>query len=439
MKLIKDILKYIAIFTIFVVVLLLLFVLVAKIPTKYAEKNLKEAVSYFKENPHEISRKKIEYKHTWIYPHADQIALNIIYCLDTDKPLASLMEAKYYTRFEYDGSNTKYVNLIEDNLEPNTQYLRYWQGQVLILKPLLMIMTLEQIYMASAILLIILLLVLFAILIKNKYFSIVISMIIGLIMTASWVVPQSFCYAMMYFIMLITSIIAVIIEHKNLGNKKLYILFFITGILTCFFDVLTTEILTILVPVLIVLAMRIKNKKIESFKEQFLFLLKSGVLWFIAYTCMWFVKWILASIVLNINAFDYVKKEAMTRINGSIGVWTTEEVMLKSLKNNFVILIPFYKCIKNNVHLLFTIIIPIITVLLTSDFKDKQKRTFFVLSFIIALVPYGRYLVLSNHSFLHSFFTFRCQLPTIMCVILVLVNCMDIKKMCAEVKIGKKK
>ena len=163
------------------------------------------------------------------------------------------------------------------------------------------------------------------------------AMIIGLIMTASWVVPQSFCYAMMYFIMLITSIIAVIIEHKNLGNNKLYILFFITGILTCFFDVLTTEILTILVPVLIVLAMRIKNKKIESFKEQFLFLLKSGVLWFIAYTCMWFVKWILASIVLNINAFDYVKKEAMTRINGSISVWTTEEVMLKALKNNFVI------------------------------------------------------------------------------------------------------
>ena len=102
-------------------------------------------------------------------------------------------------------------------------------------------------------------------------------------------------------------------------------------------------------------------------------------------------------------------------------------------------MIPIYKIAGNKIYLALVVILPIIIILLIFDFKNKQKKYFLILTLCIAIVPYIRYLILSNHSFLHSFFTFRCQLPTIMCVILVLVNCMDIKKMCAEVKIGKKK
>lgn len=429
----KKNLKYIGIFIAVNTILLILIVLVAKIPKKYVNENLKDAVTYFEENPDEISGIE-KNKYLWAYPHADQIALNIIYCLDENNALESIMESKYYSKAFNDTSNLKYVELVNENLKPNAQYLRYWQGQILFLKPLLVFLTLEQIYILNIAVLILLLLLLFGVLMKYKYWSIVFSLIIGFIMTASWVIPNTIAYMVTYVIMIITSFFAVIIEQKELGNNKLYVLFFVTGILTCFFDVLTTEIITILVPVLIVLTMRIKNKKINCLKEQIKFLVKSGVLWFIAYVCTWLAKWILASIVLNINAFDYVKNEAMQRVNGTIGSWTNFEIMLIAIRNNFYNLVLIYNIAEKSKYLIWIIIIPILSILLTLDGKDKQKMRYLLLIVIIALIPYVRYVVLSNHSFLHSFFTFRCQLPTIMCIILGFINCMDTDKMFKEVK-----
>ena len=34
------------------------------------------------------------YPHTWLYPYADQTQFNIIYCLDTEEPLKSIMNLK---------------------------------------------------------------------------------------------------------------------------------------------------------------------------------------------------------------------------------------------------------------------------------------------------------------------------------------------------------
>lgn len=437
MKKIKEILKYVGIFIVAIVILLILIVLAAKIPKKYVDENLKDAVAYFEENPDEISGVE-KNKYLWTYPHADQIALNIIYCLDENNSLASIMESKYYSKDFNDTSNLKYVELVRNDLEPNAQYLRYWQGQILFLKPLLVFLTLEQIYILNIVVLIILLLLLFGVLIKYKYWSIVLSLVIGLIMTASWVIPNTIAYMATYVIMIIACFFAVIIEQKELGNNKLYILFFVTGILTCFFDVLTTEIITLLVPLLIVLTMRMKNKKFDCLKEQFKFLVKSGTLWFIAYVCTWLAKWILASIILNLNAFDYVKNQAMQRVNGTIGSWSNFEIMLMAIRNNFYNLVPIYNIAEKSKYLILIIIIPILSIILTMDGKDNRKMSYLLLMAIIALIPYARYAILSNHSFLHSFFTFRCQLSTIMCIILVFVNCMDINKMFKEVKLKNK-
>lgn len=438
MKFLKEITKYILIFVILVLMLTTILTLVAKIPRKYLEENLTEATNYFEEHDEEITRIKRKKEYTWLHPYADEIILNIIYCLDTDNPLASVLEAKYYTKYEMDGTNDKYIELIENDLEGNTQYIRYWHGSIVVIKPLLMVFTLEQIYILNAVVLTILAIVLLIILIRKRYYSIAISLVIGLIMVAIWYVPFTFEYYWTFLLMLITSIISICIENKNLetNNKKLYMLFFIIGILTCFFDFFTTEIITILVPLAIILSIRIKEKRFRGFKKESLFLIKSLALWLIAYASMWLAKWGIASVVLKINAMDFVKENAMTRINGQVFDYSQIQLIKYALEKNILTLYPI-NLIKRKEEILISIgIALLVATIMIIDIKNKEKMKYMLLMLGIAIIPYIRYMVLANHSYKHMFMTFRSQLPTIMCIILILTNCTDKKKLLS--KVGKK-
>lgn len=52
-------------------------------------------------------------------------------------------------------------------------------------------------------------------------------------------------------------------------------------------------------------------------------------------------------------------------------------------------------------------------------FHGQKNREMFLLMLLLGVVPYVRYLALSNHSYLHEFFTYRAQAATI------LMPCLD--------------
>ena len=119
--------------------------------------------------------------------------------------------------------------MIENKELGNTQYLRYWHGYIGIIRILLVFFNLGQIYIFNAIILSVLTIILIVLLIKNKAYALIISFITGLIMCAVNVVPFCLEYTWMFYIMLITSILAVFWKDNI---KRLNTLFFITGILT---------------------------------------------------------------------------------------------------------------------------------------------------------------------------------------------------------------
>lgn len=437
MKGTKELVKYILIFVSIVLLATTLLTLVASIPRKYVEKNLKQAVEYFDKNNTEI---RVEGEDTneyaYIHTYGEEMLFNIIYCLDTDNPLKSVMEAKYYERFENEGGNKKYIQLVQNDLEPNAEYMRYWHGSMIFIKPLLMIFTLEQINLLNGIILLGLTIFLLALLIQKKYYEIVIAFIIGYIMTACWYVPLSFEFVYAFYAMLICSIISVIIEDKNSENKnkKLYMLFFITGILTSFFDFLSTEILAILVPVLIVLSMRIKNKNLMTMKKELIFLICSLMLWGIGYCIMFFAKWTIASCVLGINAFEYSVNKAVYRVNGQVSNLSLIQMMVEAVEQNFKTLY-FINWVKHKpIYLITFLVIIFVTIILVVDKKDKKKIQYLFLMSIIAIVPYIRFAVLANHSIRHMFMTFRCQFATIMCIVLILICTTNKEKLFSEIK-----
>jgi hypothetical protein len=423
----KRIFKYILIYIIIVLLCVSFLTITSKISKTIIEENIKQSTKDFHTSD-EVEQVVKRRDYTFKHPYADAMILNIIYCIDTEHPLSSAMEAKYYSeRPEKKEENKKisydFEKMIENKEVGNTQYLRYWHGYIGIIRILLVFFNLGQIYIFNAIILSVLTIILIVLLIKNKAYALIISFITGLIMCAVNVVPFCLEYTWMFYIMLITSILAVFWKDNI---KRLNTLFFITGILTCFFDFLTTEIITIIVPVLIVLILRVKEKKIKSFKQGIIFVIQSMALWGISYICMWITKWILASIILHINAFEYVISNATERINGEIYAVSAKALPWKAIERNLFTLYPLNT--QKNIKKL--LIIPICIFIFEVIFirkKDLKKLWLSGLLLLISIIPYVRYAILANHSYLHYFFTFRSQIITVMAITLAIFCSIDIE------------
>lgn len=427
---IKEIFKYIIIFFSIIILGVSLLVVTAKIPKESIEKNIEESTPYLSKNS-EINYIKRKHPFMWLHIYADEMLLNITYNIDTNKPLESVLEAKYF-----DNGLASLKKQMEDKSQvANTEYIRYWHGSMIFIRPLLTIFNIHQIYIVNAIIIAMLTIALLVILFKKKQTLLAILFIIAFIMTGSIFVPFCLEYTWVYMIMLFTSIIAVLIEKNKNSNKNLKVLFFITGILTCFFDFLSAELITILVPLTLVLGIRYKEKRAENLKENLKFLIYSIILWGVGYFGMWIAKWVLASIVLNVNALDFVVDKALVRVNGVYEFEDIGEIYLEAIPKNIFALFPF-NLIQDKLLLVYFFAIAVIAFIVLKRNKKELKN---IIPFLlIAFIPYVRYLVLANHSYRHYFFTFREQLPTIMCIILIFVYGIDKNKLKKQIKLNKK-
>lgn len=427
---IKELIKYIIIFFSIIILCVSLLVVTAKIPKESIEKNIEESTPYLSKNS-EINYIKRKHPFMWLHIYADEMLLNITYNIDTDKPLESVLEAKYF-----DNGLASLRKQMEDKSQvANTEYIRYWHGSMIFIRPMLTIFNIHQIYIVNAIIMAMLTIALLVILFKKKQKLLAFLFIIAFIMTGSIFVPFCLEYTWVYMIMLITSIIAVLIEKKKNGNKNLKVMFFITGMLTCFFDFLSAELITILVPLTLILSIRYKEKRLGNLKENLKFLISSIILWGIGYFGMWIAKWILASIVLNVNALDFVVDKALVRVNGTYEFENISEIYKEAIPKNIFSLFPF-NLIKDKLLLVYFFVIAVIAFLILK--KNKKELKNIIPFLLIAVIPYVRYLVLANHSYRHYFFTFREQFSTIICIILIFVYGIDKNKFKKQIKLNKK-
>lgn len=445
----KSIFKYVLTYIFVVLVLFGTLVLTSRIPRDKIYNNLKENAEYYRDLDGIENRRK-NYK--MIHYYADSMLFNIMNYTDSNKPAESIMEARYYKERTYD-SNGDFVDMMDKNFESNEQYIRYWHGSLSILRPLTVIFNVNQIYIIMKVIFWILVAILVVILLK-KYKTLAIVLMIAGAILSFYMTPTCFEYTWTVLIALIVSIISLLIEKR--GNSKLYLMYFITGILTCYFDFLSTETLTILMPVLLTLLVRYKDNRIKNFKEGIKFIVISCSLWFISYALMWLTKWVLASIILKINAFSYVKDNALLRlnlpnaiqnemsdiqnssnnilqklktINESAGRIKTKDILLQNISKVW----PLRLLTNKNktwivltsafvVTLLILTILKLIVYLKKKDLnykKDNIKIRGLLL--LIAIIPYVRYIVMGNHSYYHSFFTYRAQLPSIIAIIFIII------------------
>ena len=67
------------------------------------------------------------------------------------------------------------------------------------------------------------------------------------------------------------------------------------------------------------------------------------------------------------------------------------------------------------------------------DWKNIKKKWFAGVLMLIAITPYVRYLVLANHSYRHSMFTFRTQIITVIAVIGAILETLNYRLLFKEI------
>lgn len=404
---IKQSFRYILVFLVLTILLTCLLVLSARIPRSAIRENVQESAEYLCEE--ELFGTIVEgVEPSRMDRYADSILLGIAYQYDSAHPLSSVMWSSYY-HDDFENENVNLLTAVTENREANQQYLRYWHGSIAVVRPLLLLFQIKQIYVLHGIVLLGLSGTLLWLLCRRKAYLQAGGVCLGLIMTGAWFVPFSLEYTWTYLLMLVMSIAAVLLLGQE-KTRTFGLFFMVSGMLTAYMDFLTSETLTLTVPLLLLLGMKEWASKIQ-------FAVKSILAWGMGYVGMWLMKWLMASVVLSENVMPYISQHVQERIGGNIGL-NPIQFLIKALWRNVSCLFPFAYGADGVFAGIGLVLFGIyLGYVYRAKVIDWQSIRIYAL---IGVIPYIRYAVLRNHSYLHCFFTYRAQMASILSAVLIL-------------------
>ncbi len=409
----KKLIIYLAAFCAAAALMLALLVGTACIPRNMIERNMRASAEYLASDiVFPLAVEGVEGSR--IDRYADAILLNIAWHYDAAHPLRSIMcSAYYYT--PYQNENNNLLDAVAQDLPANQQYLRYWHGSLVLVRPLLAVLTLPQIYMCNAILLVALTIWLLALLARKKAYAPAAGLLAGMVAAAFWFVPLSLEYT---WVCLLTPILCLLVLRLAARGRwdGLGVLFLIGGMLTNYLDFLTAEMLTLLVPLLLTLWLRRAETEASPVKTAW----TSILAWGCGYIGMWVLKWLLAGVVLRENVLPYITGHIGERLSGEVAGVGPIRYVAGAIWRNVFCLFPMGWGI---VGALAGLALLIAALYVGYVYRRPGFNKCLVLCYAaLAIVPYARYLLLRNHSFLHCFFTYRAQAATVLAVMLILAE-----------------
>lgn len=351
--------------------------------------------------------------------YADNILLNVLWNMKSDTPLRSAFDTGYYDGQGYGLSIGLYETILEGK-QPNVDYTRYWHGMVIVIRPMMLLFTIAQIKWIGLVAAALLLLGNVLLLCRKKQYFAAAALTLSFLGVHFWWMVKSAEYQPAILLSLIFSLLFVLFEQK--GERALLVLSVISGVCISFFDFLTTETLTILLPLMLVLIIRQEEGRLGRWKENIPFLLKSGLSWGCAYVLTFVVKWSLASLILGENKFVVAFSSAAERIGGTIKLESLPKYqqILYALLGNISTLFGGTVQVDFGKILLGLMGVILVSGALVYLLRGRYQKDITILMLLLGLVPYIRYLVLSNHSYLHEFFTYRAQAASIFALLAIL-------------------
>jgi len=282
----------------------------------------------------------------------DAIVINEAYSIDKDEPIKSYL----LTRKNYDKDLTKielgdesgqlktYSNntIIDGNAVPDENYdtikelknflngevnisqsyTRYYHGYLVLFRPLLLVFNVRQIRLFMVIVYLILVCVVAKFLYKKIDLKTCIIITSILLTFGYFGIAQSLQACALFLVIMISLIILLlIIEKINIENFLLFL--FILGAVVNFVDYFTSPAISLLLPLVIICVYNNKNNnklqfKGKNVKEDFLIIVKAGLIWSTGYILMWMSKMLLAKAFINSKEFSSAFDQVLFRMFGSI-------------------------------------------------------------------------------------------------------------------------
>lgn len=378
--------------------------------------------------------------------YADSILLGIAWQYDSRNALRSVLESSYF-HLVYQNENENLRDAVEQDYPPNHQYLRYWHGSAGVVRILMAVLTLPQIYTFHAIVFSLLLLGLIYRLLRRGELIGAAAFLTGMIGISLWFVPLSLEYTWVFLILLIQMHLILLPSFpKDWSCRCLF--FLISGMVTNYLDFLTCETVTLLVPLIFLIYL---DHRLTRNMAGWRTLTKTVAYWLIGYGGMFLLKWGLAGVVMGENPLPYVAEHVSERVAGSVGVGFFRE-WLDILLRNITCLFPLNY---GTVGIIAGVLLILAAVYfgfvhhrvsiqdrthgVSSDadansiddvspeseeslHRNELNKGLIARYAVIALIPYLRFLAMANHSYLHYFFTYRAQCTSLIALVLI-VGC----------------
>ncbi|MBS7007132.1 hypothetical protein [Anaerostipes sp.] len=272
----------------------------------------------------------------------------------------------------------------------HTLYYRYWHGYQIFLKLLLMVLTYSQIiHLNGVVLLFLFLLILIKMRKKGIEVKYIISFVFSILLLVPSVIVMNIQYTTMFYIQFISILALLKCEKRNI-----FYIFFITGMATSFFDLLTTPILSLGIPLLFMGLINLELKGIKYLIN----IIQNTLLWAAGYGLTWMSKWLIASIILRENVFANAIEKIFLRTSSNItdGSNIAYLDILQKLSSVY------------GKKLGLIILLVMLALLLLGCISGLVKRNINIIPLLlIAVMPFVWFYVLKNHSYIHLWFTFR--------------------------------
>ena len=383
---IKELKPFAKTFFILIAVFFVSMTLVYCIPTSWIQGNVEKSI--------EVLEGEGEYPMYFFYRHSAIIDIH------TDKLMyESLIQ------------NRDYYNPIQAAMSIN-QYPRYWHGYQVLLRPLTVVFQVQELRYLG--MLTFHLLFFWSAWLMAKETKPLYAMFYVLTVASGYVVFLPVCFQFLTtFLVLFVSLIVLLRRYdknKPLPAAKWMLYFFVVGMVENFFDFLTYPILTLGIPLVLLLWLRVRDEQAD-FRSNFWFMFKASLSWFFGYAMTWISKWLLSAAILGVRYFWRTMSVVQYRLEGSeeepldrIGTIQRNLKAWLNVQDGGVI---------SWSKIALVILIVAVVLIIWRKLKDWKTVGAYLPILFVAVYPYIWYLVMSNHSQIHYWYTYRAQLAAL--------------------------
>ncbi len=292
----------------------------------------------------------------------------------------------------------------EENSSVLVSYSRYWHGYLILIKPLLMVTGLTGIRIINAVFQTVMFVL---ILLELHRAGVLRRFILPLLVMILLVNPVSTAlnmqFACIYNITLVFTFI--LLHFKLYSSGNMWKLFLAVGISVAYFDFLTYPLMSLGIPLIFALSLGG-----FSSKDNLIRTVTSCFAWGFGYASMWVSKWIICDIVTGSNTVTNAVNQVLVRT-------VTNAYDETGIESGNVIDVIGYNLEVFRDPLSFSIIagsvLGFVIFLLVKKIRFRPDESILIPLMLIALMPFAWYVVLSNHSAIHFWMTYRNMAVTV--------------------------